>query len=555
MNDKSRLIEHRQMGLIKASKGIITYTDESLSLIINSSESLIGKKIETVLPGYGAPEETEKPTFTILSIESSDLLIVSISMPSPDQSCLLLYVPLDKLEFFKKIDFSEKIFRFSFLESLLRDVVITDSNGVITHASETFEEFWGIKPEKIIGRTVYEMEKKKIFYPLITPIVLKSKTKATIIQHNKKGEKYLITATPIFDENNEVEYIVSYFQDIKEFTDLEEQYRKLQLQVKRYSSELQELRQKDMRFLDVMAKSEEMNNVLNLALKVSPTDINIIITGETGVGKTLIARMIHKHSDREKGPFIEINCGAIPETLLESELFGYEAGAFTGASKTGKVGVIEMANKGTLFLDEIGDLPIGLQVKLLKVIQEKKIIKLGGKQPIDVDFRLVSATNQNIEEMVEKGTFRKDLYYRLNVVPIKIPPLRNRTEDILEFITYFMSLMNRDYMKKVLLSNSAINRLLSYEWPGNVRELKNVIERIVITSNNSVVDKSLIDNILGAKPFGPKGFSSLAEAKEKVEEEMVKLAYSKYGTSISVAKHLGISQTSASRKIRKYINV
>ncbi len=450
-------------------------------------------------------------------------------------------------------DFVNGFCNLSFVESLFNDLVITDGKGIILHVTAKFKNFWGKNPEKMIGENVYEMEKRKIFYPSITAIVLKTKKKETIIQHNKKGEKHLMTGVPIFDEDGEIKNVVSYSQDINDFVELEKQYQRLQRQLTRYSSELIELRQKDMQFSGIIAKSEKMKNVLRLVLKIAKTDINAIITGETGVGKNLIARLIHKESDRGKGPFIEINCGAIPEALLETELFGYETGAFTGANRKGKVGVIEMANKGTLFLDEIGDLPIGLQVKLLKVIQEKNIVKIGGTRPIKVDFRLVSATNQNIEKMVTEGTFRKDLYYRLNVVPIKISPIRNRQEDIPALISYFLSNLNKAYNKYVALSNATMKMLLSHDWPGNIRELKNIIERIVITGDQNIIGEKNPIHVLDHAQSFFKNVTSLTEAKERMEEHMVKTAYSKTRTSVGVGKYLGISQTSASRKIRKYI--
>ena len=223
-------------------------------------------------------------------------------------------------------------------------------------------------------------------------------------------------------------------------------------------------------------------------MKVCEVDTNVLITGDSGVGKNVIARLIHQHSARAKGPLIEINCGAIPESLIESELFGYEKGAFTGALHSGKTGQIELANDGTLFLDEIGELPLSMQVKLLKVIQERKIVKVGGTRQIPVNFRLISATNKNLQEEIKIGNFREDLYYRLSVIPIHIPPLKERPDDLLPLIMHFLDKANEKYQRDKTFSSSAIDALMNYDWPGNIRELQNLIERLVLTVDDDCID-------------------------------------------------------------------
>jgi len=230
-----------------------------------------------------------------------------------------------------------------------------------------------------------------------------------------------------------------------------------------------------------------MKTLVQLAVKIAKVDSTVLIQGESGVGKEVISKLIHKSSPRERGPFIKIDCGAIPENLLESELFGYEKGAFTGALHEGKVGMIELAHNGTLFLDEISELPLHLQVKLLRVLQDREIIRIGGKEPIKIDTRIIAASNRNLSSLVEENLFRKDLFYRLNVIPIDIPPLRERQDDIEPLVRFFMVEICKKYKLEKRISPAVLRTLIDYSWPGNVRELKNVVERMVVTSTGMLI--------------------------------------------------------------------
>lgn len=441
----------------------------------------------------------------------------------------------------------------SLFEYILDDILIADGQGVILWVSPSFKRNYGVTENEILGKTVFEMEEQKIFYPSITAMVLKKRSKITFLQYNRKGRKIIVTAVPIFKEK-EIERVVSFSWDVNDYLALKEQYEKIENMRNRYSSEIRKYREKEMCVPGIIAKSPQMKNVLRLAMKVAAVETNVLITGESGVGKNLIARMIHQNSSRRENPFIEINCGAIPENLLESELFGYEPGAFTGANREGKIGMVELAQEGTLFLDEIGELPLNLQVKLLKVIQEKNITKIGGTKPVKVDFRLIAATNQDLESLVKVGRFRQDLFYRLNVVPIHIPPLRERPEDIFSLIIHFLEQANKQYRKHKTFSNNAINILMSYTWPGNVRELQNLVERLVITSDEDhISEDSLPDNVKVLPTIGVDEGLTLKKALELLEKQMVQEAYDRYKSTVGVAKALGISQPSAARKLKKYI--
>ena len=305
-------------------------------------------------------------------------------------------------------------------------------------------------------------------------------------------------------------------------------------------------------------KSSSMQRLWTLMQNTANTKANILITGETGVGKSAVAKTIHAMSNRAAGPFIEVNCAVLHENLIESELFGYEKGAFTGAATGGKIGKIELANHGTLFLDEIGELPPHIQSKLLQLIQEKTIERLSGTRKIELDFRLLVATNRNLEEEVQRGLFRSDLFYRLNVIRIHIPPLRARTEDIFPLAHQFLARFCAEYGKTLSFSPRFLTFLEQYDWPGNVRQLENLIERMVITVQDPIIDVSALPLEYTGEAVPPAellaGSGTLAERMDAYESQIIREAYRRCGTTVAVARELGISQATAARKIQKYVS-
>jgi transcriptional regulator with PAS, ATPase and Fis domain len=301
-----------------------------------------------------------------------------------------------------------------------------------------------------------------------------------------------------------------------------------------------------------------MKKVFDFAARVAQVDSTVLITGESGSGKEIVAKTIHKLSKRKDGPLIQINCGAIPENLLESELFGYEPGAFTGASKEGKLGMFELAENGTLFLDEIGELPLNLQVKLLRVLQEREIVRVGGIKPKKINVRIIAATNKDLEKMVEKGMFREDLYYRLNVVRIKIPPLRERKTDIPPLIQHFLRKFNEKYEMNKKISPEVIERLIAYDWPGNVRELENLIERLVVIVIEDIIELKHLPDYLQASinsdhfQVSVSGIIPLKKASEDLEKQLISKALQKYGSTRKAAQILEVDQATIVRKAKKY---
>ncbi len=301
--------------------------------------------------------------------------------------------------------------------------------------------------------------------------------------------------------------------------------------------------------------NKNMQKIEDTIKKIAPFDTTVLLMGESGVGKNRYAKMIHGLSQRREKPYVVIDCGAIPGNLLESELFGYEKGAFTGANANGKRGLIEMAHGGTLVLDEIGDLPLPLQVKLLKVIQEKKITRLGGMLEKAIDFRLIAATNKDLSLSVELGAFRKDLLYRINVISITIPPLRERREDVPSLINDFLEQFNLKYGIQRKFSPKAMEFMKNYSWPGNVRELQNIVERVLLTADGAVITEDTLPPEIYSKVALSKyeiGEKTLKEILEEVEKSVLLEAYERYGTTTRVAQVLGISQGSVSLKLNKY---
>jgi transcriptional regulator with PAS, ATPase and Fis domain len=347
-------------------------------------------------------------------------------------------------------------------------------------------------------------------------------------------------------------------RDIHELNQLKEKLKGSQVVTSLRQAEIPHVLKDKLRHDEIIAESKEMIKILNMAVRVAQTDSTILITGESGAGKEIVARIIHSVSERSKGDFIQINCGAIPENLLEAELFGYEAGAFTGARRQGKVGLFELANNGSILLDEIAEMPINLQVKLLRVLQEQETYRLGGTTTIKLNARVIAATNKNLWECVEQGAFREDLFYRINVVPINVPPLRQRREDIIPLVMHFLNCFKEKYRADKCFEPDALALLEAYEWPGNVRELKNVIERLVILCESNIISGQTVAEQLSRnpkqtpKPVVVNGLLPLKDAQEMLEKDLLQMALDKYKTTRKAAQALGIAHSSVVRKVARH---
>ena len=405
------------------------------------------------------------------------------------------------------------------------DLLISDGEGIVLRVSPTFEDVYGVEKDRVVGRSVFELETEGVFKPSIIAKVLQRREKVTMQQRNRTNRRIVVTATPVFGDDGEIKLVVSYSRDITEMVELQNQYMQLENKIEQYTEEINQLRQKAALEDVVIGKSPQMVNILETIRRVADFDANILFLGPSGVGKTMLAKIVHQQSKRKKGSFIDINCAAIPEHLLESELFGYEKGSFTGAGNKGKVGLIELANGGTLLLDEISEMPLSLQAKLLKTIQDKVITRVGGTKEIKVDFRLITASNRDLEEAAGRGTFRKDLYYRLNVIQIQIPSLRERKDDIIPLIDFFTEKNNRKYGLHKEFHPRALEALVNYSWPGNIRELSNIVERASMTCEGDVIPKDLLpQEVLREQTKGVREVNNLNKAVEEFEGDLIRQA-------------------------------
>ncbi len=442
------------------------------------------------------------------------------------------------------------------LKSSYDGVLVADKEGVILKANKACERILNISEEDLLNSRIHGPDNNLFLNPIIEK-VLKSRNPITSLETTANNNTLLVTANPVFDEQSKINRVVINVRDMTELNQLRDKLKYTKELSNQYHYELTELRNKYVLDPGIIAHSGKMRELINMVMRVAKFDSTVLLLGESGVGKEVIAKMFHNNSNRRKYPFVKINCGAIPENLLEAELFGYEPGSFTGASKGGKMGLFEVANKGTVLLDEIGDLPLKLQVKLLRVLQEKEILRIGGSMPQSIDVRIIGATNQDILKMVDNGTFRQDLYFRLHVVPINIPPLRERREDIVPLIYSLLKKLEKKYEIKKELSQETIDAFMSYEWPGNIRELENVIEQLFVTSQQDVITPSQIPAYLFRKDEDTnKGISvnkllPLKKAIEEVENQLIKRAMSELGNTYKVAEALDVNQSTIWRKWSK----
>ena len=438
------------------------------------------------------------------------------------------------------LNISFNIFK-NLMDNLYDEVVVWDDNYTLVYINKASYRHYGMSPEDMIGKKFQDLIKKEFWYPSVLPLVYKENKVLSVIQKTYLGAKLRTTAVPILDRNGKLEFVV---MNAKDWTEGEES---LEGTVEVEEIDLGK---------EIIYRSKEMEELLRLADRLTNTDSPVSIQGESGSGKSLLAKYMHENSQR-KGKFISINCASINEGLLESELFGYVKGAFTGAASEGKKGLIEAAHRGTLFLDEIGELSPKLQAKLLHVIQEREILPGGGVEKVGVDIKIITATNRDLKSLVKTQKFRQDLYYRLNNFEITIPALRKRRRDIIPLANFFLNEYNKKYSLGRYFTEEVLELLLEYEWPGNVRELSSIVERLVITSDTETLSPKLLPtdffliNDTSLSGVMEEDFS-LENEVERHERDLVKKYYELYPSSRKLAKQLKISQSKAVRLIRKH---
>ena len=439
------------------------------------------------------------------------------------------------------------------IEASYDTLFVTDGEGNVLRVNEAYEKLVGVSRSQLVGVNVKDLEGDVISRSATLEAIRLGKT-VTIVQDVLKNHSTgYVTSRPIF-KNGKIEMVVSNNRNFDELETLKLELETEREKVQKYITELEYIRKEYLIPNDLVARDKRALEVLYRARKVASFDSNVLITGETGTGKEQYAKFIHNASHRKNAPFVRVNCGAITPTIIESELFGYEKGSFTGASTSGKKGLFEIADQGTIFLDEIGELPYEMQVKLLRVIQEQELVRVGGTQPVKINVRVLAATNRNLKEMVQNKQFREDLYYRLNVVTIEVPPLRERPDDIVPLVMHFMQELNQRYHMNKRVSRGAYTLLRAYSWPGNIRELKNILEEAAVMSESDVLEKE--DFLLGAEPPHVdksvlKSGKPLNMILEETEYHYLRSALSEYGSMRKAAAGLGLSATTYIRRLKK----
>ncbi|MEW5922280.1 MAG: sigma 54-interacting transcriptional regulator [Bacillota bacterium] len=438
--------------------------------------------------------------------------------------------------------------------------LISDSKGKILYVNSSIENVTGLKAEIHLGKYIQDLLKEKLITHSATFEAVSQRKAVTREVDTIAGKRLLSTASPVFNTAGRLNRVVC---NIKDITSLHNRALSphTELCIEPYHTSngaiASEIIRIDAKCELAYAGSSPMRLLVQLALQLGRVDSTVLITGETGVGKELIARLIHKSSRRSKsGTFVKVNCASLSENLFESELFGYMPGSFTGALKTGKMGYFERANGGTLFLDEIAELSLNQQARLLSVLQDKEVFRIGSTRAQPLDLRIVSATNHNLENLVAEGKFRKDLYYRLNVISLKVPPLREREDDIPVLISFFFNKIKKEYNIDKQFSSDVIKFFHSFPWPGNVRELANLVENLLITASLKSIDLSCLPEPYRHHTYPLFSISldnksdSLKQKMKEFEKAVIRNVMEQSSTQDEAAKKLGISRASLVRKIK-----
>ncbi|KJS86613.1 MAG: Fis family transcriptional regulator [Peptococcaceae bacterium BICA1-8] len=441
-------------------------------------------------------------------------------------------------------------------------IYITDYTGKTLKVNKMYERQSGLNEEEIRGRFVQDLVKEGVFDNVLNPEIVKTGKPGTCVQVNKRGRRIVLNGYPVFDGNGNVTLVVTFARDITILSQLQNQIATQQELIDRYQYKFSYYEKN--KTSAIIAESLATLNLLNLIKRVSKTDASVLILGETGVGKDVFARQVHKSSPRVNEPFFKVDCTSIPENLIESELFGYAPGAFSGANTKGKPGFFELADKGTLFLDEVGELPLSMQGKLLRVLQDQEVMSVGATKIKKVDVRIIAATNRDLWQEVKEGKFRSDLYYRLRVAVIDIPPLRERKDDIPPLAKFFLEKYTAKYKKITNLDNETQDVFLRYDWPGNIRELENLIQSLVVTRDKELIEVCDLpsnmlkdENCLNSNSILASAISKgrkLTEIMDEIEKDILEQAINEFGSVAAAAKYLQVDRSTIFRKLKKSPN-
>ncbi|WP_392486046.1 sigma 54-interacting transcriptional regulator [Haloimpatiens sp. FM7315] len=549
-----QIISNMPIGIlvVDTNSRIVTINNYSLNLIKKSPSEVYGKYVKDIIPTSDLPlviKEKKRQIGKVQHIE--DKIVIANRTPILGKNNELLGamgIFQDISEVIGIKELNEKLNKI--LEASHDLICFVDEHRKLSYLNPAYENYFNINKDIFLGSDLKDISPKGLRMK-----VFKSKEKIENILHKKGKTRVVSTIEPIFIDK-EFKGIISISKPLSEMKDLLNKLEKSQEEIEYYKDEIRRQANLTKSFKDIIGNSGSLKEVLYIAEKASISSSTVLIRGESGTGKEVIAKSIHYNGTRKNKPFVRVNCAAIPENLLESELFGYEKGSFTGALKS-KPGKFLLAHGGTIFLDEIGDMPVSMQVKLLRVLQEKEFESIGGIKTQKVDVRVIAATNRDLESMIKDNTFREDLYYRLNVINITLPPLKDRKEDINLLVEHFIEKLNKSLNKNVRgITRDCILYLEKYHWPGNIRELENIIERAMnMCDGNLITPKDLpfhITNISSKNDSLINLVNGELLSLEEYEKEIVKIAMKKYGSYNRAAKALGVTHRTVSLKCKKY---
>jgi PAS domain S-box-containing protein len=433
---------------------------------------------------------------------------------------------------------------------------VLSPQGILLHGNQAAGEFLGFEPDRMVGRPIHEIGVDRDFDWSISGEVIAGRITVSTIQTLRDGRKLLVSGVPISSPDGELAYVVVTLREVTEMGQVMSRLRDTVELVEQSRSALAIVTGREPQLSEVVAQGRAMAAVRETALQYAAVDSTVLLLGETGSGKGVFARLIHQASSRSDGPFLEVNCGAIPEGLMEAELFGYAKGAFTGADAKGKVGLVELAHKGTLLLNEIGDLPLSLQVKLLRFLEDGEVWAVGAVKPKRPEVRIIAATNRDLPRMIAEGRFRGDLFYRLDVLALEIPPLRDHPEDIPRLVELALARTGKRLNRRRGITEAALSVISRYHFPGNIRELSNLAERLVVTAAGDPIDVGdLPPHVRRAdreSGGAAAGGTTLRKELQKMESALLRDALIRYKTQALAAKHLGVTQSTVARKAKQY---
>jgi PAS domain S-box-containing protein len=573
------VLEHIGNGVIVTDKqGLIVHINlKAAGYLENEQKQLVGGDIRKLLPSTGDEVmnciSSGRPYLGEIQDNNQVGIVINITpifdVRKKTKGSIINFQQIHQFE-----KYAHELNSFKTVYKQLETIFDTSEDGIwvcdgvgrIVAMNRASEHLNGIKADEYIGKPVSIMEDRNIVDKNITPDVIRTRQKISRMQYNNRTYRHLlVTAKPAFDEAGNVLLVVVNERDMTQFNHLQEKLEESRLQAQKAKSELSSMNLDELRKQNIIAAHKSIKRIYKTAIKLSQADAsNILILGESGTGKGLLSKFIHQNSSRSKQPFIQINCAALPESLLEAELFGYEKGAFTGARDQGKAGLFELAHRGTLFLDEIGDMPLVLQAKLLTYLDNHEVLRLGSTIPRKIDCQLIAATNLNLASIVKAKKFRQDLFYRLNTFTIKVPPLRERPDDIYELALAFLAEYNSKYKKNKQIHEAGIRALQNHTFSGNVRELQNIIKEAIVICESRVIDRFILDKMQSKHQSGNTAGDlasidlplNLQDEMDAYEKRILEITVKSCHSTANLAESLGISQPTAFRKLRKHrINI